>query len=133
MKSKLVLKSALLLLSIVGLTACPKSSSNAPGPSGSSRQVTYELTGTASGNINAIYFGESGAALSESAIVLPWSKSVTINDNVPAITLSTAVSNATPNQTLTAKIIVGGVVKVQQTATVGADGNTSIALPSYVF
>lgn len=133
MYSKIILKSTLLLLSIVGLTACTKSSSNAPGPSGNSRQVTYELTGTATGNISAIYFGASGSALSESAITLPWSKSVVINDNVAAITFSTAVSNASPSQTITAKIIVGGVVKLQETATVGSNGNTSIAMPSYIF
>ncbi len=133
MYSKILSKSALLLLLLVGLTACPKSSSNAPGPSGSSREVTYELTGTAIGNISAIYFGSSGSALSENAITLPWSKSVVINDNVPAVTFSTVVSNGTPNQTITAKIIVGGMVKIQETATVGSDGNTSLALPSYIF
>jgi len=47
-------------------------------------------------------------------ITLPCLIPVIINNNVPAITFQTAVANATPNQTITAKIIVGGVDKKQQ-------------------
>ena len=78
------------------------------------------MTGTAqTPQISAIYFDANGIIQSENnIIIIPWSKSFVIKSDVPAITFQTAVANATPNKTITAKIIVGGVVKFQQTGMV---------------
>lgn len=143
MSSKIILKFSFFIsiVLIMQFSCKKKSSTPSPNPStnspvASSRDVTYELTGNASGqfaNISAIYFSSVGDAESENTITLPWSKSVTINNNVPAITFQTAVSNAIPGQTITAKIIVGGVVKLQETATVKVNGDVSLALPAYTF
>jgi len=126
-----------LFLSILTLLCSCKNTDSSPPPSPAvSRDVKYELTGTASGqftNISVIYIAASGTALSEDKITLPWSKTLKINDNVAAITFQTAVSGATPNQTITAKIIVGGVVKVQETALVASNGIATLALPGYIF
>ena len=136
MYAKLILKSIIGFLILSSLFSCSKDSSNTTSPTPSSREVKYELTGTASGQftrISAIYFSATGTAESENTIKLPWSKSITINNNVAAITFQATVSNASQGQTITAKLIVGGVVKLQQTATVGANGDVSIALPAYLF
>lgn len=134
MYTKSILNTLFLFIVFVSISSCSKDSDQVNEPV--NRDVKYELSGTASGQfarISVIYFDASGTAQSESSVTLPWSKSVIINNNVPAITLQTAVSNATPGQTITAKIIVGGVVKRQETATVKANGDVSLALPSYSF
>jgi hypothetical protein len=134
MYTKPILNTLISFIVLVSIFSCSNDSDQVIEPI--NREVKYELTGTASGQfakISVIYFAANGTAQSESAITLPWSKSVTINNDVPAITLQTTVSNATQGQTITAKIIVGGVVKIQETATVKANGDVSLALPGYSF
>lgn len=134
MYTKSILNTLMLFIVSVSIYSCSKDSNQVIEPI--NREVKYELTGTASGqfaNISVIYFAANGIAQSESSVKLPWSKSVTINNDVRAITFQSTVSNATPGQTITAKIIVGGVVKLQETATVKANGDVSLALPSYSF
>ena len=134
MYTKSILNTLILFIVLASISSCSKDSDQAIEPV--NREVKYELIGTASGQfakISVIYFTSNGTAQSESSVTLPWSKSVIINNDVPAVTLQTAVSNATQGQTITAKIIVGGVVKRQETATVKANGDVSLALPSYSF
>jgi hypothetical protein len=134
MYKKSILNTLNIFIVSVFIFSCSKDSDQVIEPI--NREVKYELSGTASGqfaNISVIYFAANGTAQSESSVTLPWFKSVIINNDVSAITLQAAVSNATPGQTITAKIIVGGVVKLQETSTVKANGDVSLALPSYSF
>lgn len=105
-------------------------------PSPNSREVKYELTGTVTGdnmNIQAIYFIANGDTASENFNSLPWTKTVTMQDDVLSFTFGIVVINATPGQTITAKYFVGGVLKQQATGTANADGTITLNLPSYVF
>ncbi len=135
-------KSTLYLISILLLTALQFSCSNdapkpnAPSPIVTSRDVKYEVTGTAAGqftNIGIIYLDANGTAATEDTPSLPWFKNVVIDKSVRAITLNVSVSNAQQGQLITAKIIVGGVVKRDYTATVASNGIATIALPVYIF
>lgn len=134
MKSKLLVFSLFLSFGLFSLSSCSSDSDGGSGnPTPVSRDVKYEVTGNATGNFQVTYFTATGSATNESFTSIPWSKQLTIQNNVPAITFNASVNGATPGQTITAKIYVGGVVKREGTSIVQSNGIAVIVLQSYVF
>ncbi|MGV3695800.1 MmpS family transport accessory protein [Flavobacterium sp.] len=130
MKSKFLVFS--LFLSF-GLLASCSSDGGSGNPPADSRQVKYEVTATTGGSFNVIYFTATGSATPENFTAVPWTKEVTMQSNVQAVTFNASVANATPGQTITSKVYVGGVVKRQGTSTVQANGTAFVALQPYTF
>jgi len=114
------------------MVSCKKKDSE-PTPEPISREVTYQLEATTLANTSVTYTGATGATQSASGMTLPWSVALTVDPTVASVTFSTIVSNATPTKTITAKIIVGGVVKRNVSAVVDDNGDASITLPAYTF
>lgn len=135
MKTKILFYCLFLSFGFFATTSCSSDNDSGtnPPPAGGSRDVKYEVTGNATGSFNTTYFTESGAGTFEMFSSLPWSKEMTMQPSVSAIGFNVTVSGATPGQTITAKIYVGGVVKREGTATVATNGGTYVSLPSYVF
>lgn len=134
MKSKFSVLTLFISFCFLSLTSCSSDSDGGSGtPTPVSREVKYEVTGNAVGNFQVTYFTATGSATNESFTSIPWSKEVTVQNDVAAIAFNASVSGATPGQTLTAKIYVGGVVKREGTSVVQNNGIAVIAVPTYVF
>ncbi len=99
--------------------------------SSDSRNVRYEITGTARGTYDATYITGNATGASATPTSLPWSKEEVMKAGITTITISSAVIGATPGQTITTKIYVGGVEKNSRTETVQANGTGIIAALSY--
>ena len=129
-----VLKTALTILVITFTISCSKDDDNdTPTDTPTdSRNVKYEITGNATGTFDATYITGSGSGTNEKPASLPWSKEIVLQNSLTTVTLNSAVLQATPGKTITAKIYVGGVVKKEQTATVQSDGTGIIAGLTYV-
>ncbi|WP_310556669.1 MmpS family transport accessory protein [Flavobacterium sp.] len=127
-----ILKSVLLLFTVITFSSCSNSDNNSNNPPSGSRNVKYEITGNAIGTFDATYANGSGQAANEMPLTIPWSKDVIFQSNVTTASISSAVTGATAGQTITTKIFVGGVVKKEQTATVQANGAAIIPALTYV-
>ncbi len=96
------------------LISCSKDDNNDNGGN-NSRQVKYELTGTYSGTLLIVYINEDGVNQLADNVSLPWSKEVTIKGNNATTLILNANSEVggfgQANQTITGKILVGGVEK----------------------
>lgn len=132
MKSKFLVFSV-FIFSIFSLSSCSSDSNGGSSNPPVSREVKYEVTGNAAGNFQVTYFTATGSATNESFTSIPWSKEVTMQNDVAAIAFNASVSGATPGQTITAKIYVGGVVKREGTSVVQNNGIAVVAVPTYVF
>jgi hypothetical protein len=98
-----------------------------------SRDVKYEITGNFSGELSAIYFDKGGNPLNEDVTSLPWTKQITADAGVPGITFSASGHGGVKDQTLTAKIYVGGEVVKESTAKANNDGIIVVTLAPYLF
>jgi hypothetical protein len=98
-----------------------------------SRDVKYEITGNFSGELSAIYFDKGGNPLNEDVTSLPWAKQITADAGVPGITFSASGHGGVKDQTLTAKIYVGGEVVKESTAKANNDGIIVVTLAPYLF
>jgi len=131
MKTVNVLKTVVIIM-VLGLAmSCSKDKNkDSPKPT-DSRNVKYEITGNATGTFDATYITGSATGANAKPTSLPWSKEEVFQagNNIP--TISSAVIGATPGKTITAKIYVGGVEKIAQSATVQADGTAIIASLRY--
>lgn len=117
----------------LGLTLSCKKDKETPAPGvADSRNVKYELTGNATGTFDATYITGSGTGANTVPTALPWSKEVVFQAGVVSVVFSSAVTEATPGKTITAKIYVGGVVKKEQSATVDVNGRVIIAGLAYM-
>lgn len=135
MTAKAFLKITLFTLAMVFLNGCnDDDTNNTSAPSTpDSRHVKYEITGNATGDFSITYVSQSGSGVSESYTALPFTKEFTAQAGVPSVSYTTSVQQAVPGQTMTAKLLVGGQVKREDTQTVGANGILVISLQSYVF
>lgn len=128
-----ILTSVLFLFATLTITSCSNNddNSNSPTPEPTSRNVKYEITGNATGTFDATY-STGGQAANETPTSIPWSKELVFPVGFNTTSISSAVIGATPGQTITTKIYVGGVVKKQQSATVQANGTAIIPSLTYV-
>ena len=125
----LIAASVMLLLAV----SCKKE--NGSGNS-TSRNIKYELTGTAAGKLNVVYYDAQGTATTVTNVMLPWSKEITVASGVAyAGVTATAVVNggSTAGQTVSAKLYAGGVVKKSQAATVDNNGYFTIGPLMFYF
>ncbi|MDJ1497612.1 MmpS family transport accessory protein [Cytophagaceae bacterium DM2B3-1] len=110
--------SAILFLSLVlTFASCDKSSD----PDVESREVTYEITGSYTGEVMVLYTNETGQTQTINNVSLPWTKKIKVANNVPAVTFTAATNSSKPDQAgkiATAKLHIGTEVKesVNQTA-----------------
>lgn len=135
MKTKFLSYCLFLTFGLLGISSCSSDSDSGSGnpPPAGSREVKYEVTGTATGNFNVIYFTETGSTTSQSFSTIPWSKTATMQSSVASVGFNATVTGAVAGQTITAKIYVGGVVKREGTSTVQANGGAFVALQPYTF
>ncbi len=130
MKTINLFKVAITILLITFSTSC---SSDDDSSAGDSREVKYEITGNATGTFDSTYITGSGSGANETPTALPWSKTIVVQANIAAVSISAGVISATPGQTITVKIFVGGVMKKEQDATVQANGTAIVAALQYTF
>lgn len=123
---------ALLLLTAFLTSSCgggDNDNTPTPSPSGS-RVVLYTLTGTYSAPLTIIYTNEDGGRQVVDKVALPWSKEVTVKGiGVVSISLgggSEAGNYGQPGETLTGKIMVGGIEKKSITATAISTGRIEL-------
>lgn len=130
---KSIIKTAALVLtlafSVVSCSSDDDDNNSAPA----SRDVRYELTGNFTGELSTIYFDKGGNPLNEDVTKLPWTKEITIDKGVNGVTASASGHGGLKDQTLTAKIYVGGVVVKESTAKANSDGIIVVTLVPYVF
>lgn len=130
MKTTNLMKTILLIV-VLGLAISCSKDKKSPTPA-DSRNVKYEITGNATGTFDATYITGSGSGSNVRPTSLPWSKEIVVQAGVGGVSISSAVTGATPGKTITAKIYVGGVVKKEQTETVQANGVAIIGSLNYI-
>jgi hypothetical protein len=119
------------LMAFTMLVSCKKDKDEPK--SSDSRNVRYELTGTARGTYDVTYITGAGSGTNEKPTSLPWTKDIVVTVDNLGVGFSAAVLGATPGTTITGKIYVGGVEKkASPPATVQADGTAIIGGLSYV-
>ncbi|HEX7366329.1 MAG TPA: MmpS family transport accessory protein [Pelobium sp.] len=88
-----------------------------------SRNVKYEITGSATGSFTMVYTNSSGVAENVTVQSLPWSKELTVQNSVQAV-IFTANGTTTPGKVAVANLYIGN--KIEQTATQTANSNGTI-------
>ncbi|WPR70358.1 MmpS family transport accessory protein [Flavobacterium sp. NG2] len=125
MKTMNLLKTGISFMTFALLLSCSKddanSNDNASTPT-DSRNVKYEVSGTATGTFDVTYITGSSSGSNAVPSALPWTKEIVAPNGFFAPTINASVFGATPGKTLTAKIYVGGVVKKEQTEIVQSNG-----------
>lgn len=129
---KSILKTLAIVLTLA-FTAVSCSSDDDNSKPGSSRDVKYEITGNYTGELSATFFDKGGNPLNEDVTKLPWTKEVTVDASVQGITMSAGGHGGIKDQTLTAKIYVGGQVVKETTAKTNNDGIIVLTLAPYLF
>lgn len=124
------IKLTYFLILFLIISSCNNDSNSSQSPS--SRNVKYEITGSATGSFDTTYISSSGSGENEIFTALPWSKEFTADASVSGITLQAAVSGAVPGQTISAKILVGGVVKREGIGVVQNNNIGIVVLQPYV-
>ena len=121
----------LMTLFLTLLISCSKDDDKDNGGN-NSRQVKYELTGTYSGTLLIVYINEDGVNQLADKVSLPWSKEVTIKGNSATTLILNANSEVggfgQANQTITGKILVGGVQKKTATTNSTNSGYIDISV-----
>ncbi|KAB7530211.1 hypothetical protein F8C76_01500 [Flagellimonas olearia] len=118
---------ALALLIMVTFAAC----SSDDGPASQNRNMKYELTGNYSGEITVIYSDEGGNQQIAETSSLPWSKSVTIDGDVPVVVLGVGNSVTNPGnegETTVLKIYSGKRVVEESSVTAISDGYMNFSI-----
>lgn len=132
MKTISFFKLGLVVFLLSFLSSCGDDDNGTTTPTSDSREVKYEVTGNAVGTYDVIYITGSNTGASAIPTSLPWTKDIVAQPGSFAATMNASVSGATPGQTLTARIYVGGVVKKEQTETVQSNGIAIIGSLQYV-
>ena len=121
----------LMTLFLTLLISCSKDDDKDNGEN-NSRKVKYELTGTYSGTLLIVYINEDGVNQLADNVSLPWSKEVTIKGNSATTLILNANSEVggfgQANQTITGKILVGGVQKKTATTNSTNSGYIDISV-----
>ena len=130
-KMKTLLKKLLFIITLLMIASCNNDDDN-NSTSSDSREVKYEVTGNAIGTYDVVYITGSNTGSSAIPTSLPWTKDIVAQDGPFAATMTASVSGATPGQTITARIYVGGKVKKEQTETVQSNGLAIIASLQYL-
>lgn len=124
---------AIVLTLAFTAVSCSSDKDNESEPVSKSRDVKYEITGNFTGELSAIYFDKGGSPLNEDVTSLPWTKQITADAGVSGITFSASGHGGVKDQTLTAKIYVGGEVVKESTAKANNDGIIIVTLAPYLF
>lgn len=128
------MRSLILSVVVIACSACDKDEdqpiTQIPVPA--SREITYEVSGLPGGVVHAAYITASGSGASETLDAVPWNKTVTLQDQVPSVTLSVVCSEGVPGNSVRARILLGDTTVREQTTTLDNEGNASIALQPYV-
>ncbi|WP_159076448.1 hypothetical protein [Flagellimonas amoyensis] len=112
---------------MVGLGACSSDDGSVP----QTREMTYEITGNYSGEVVIVYSDEGGNQQIAEAESLPWSKSVTIDGDVPVIVLGVSDSVSNPGnegETVLLKIYRGDTVVEESTVTAISNGYMNFSM-----
>lgn len=120
----------------VSLLACSKKSDSV-SPQASSKVVKYELTGNYTGKLTIVYTNASGVNENVTYATLPWSKEITVSNDVLSVAFTSSTTSTSTlgvkDQTVTAKLYVGGVVKKSTTSTADVNGQVTLGAMAYVF
>lgn len=118
---------SLAFVIMVGLGACSSDDGSVP----ETREMTYEITGNYSGEMVIVYSDEGGNQQIAEVESLPWSKSVTIDGDVPVIVLGVSDSVSNPGnegETVLLKIYRGDSVVEESTVTAISNGYMNFAM-----
>jgi hypothetical protein len=118
---------ALFVLLFMG--SCSKDNNNAIPVS---RNVKYEITGSATGSFTMVYTNASGALENITVQSLPWSKEVTVQNSVQTVAFSSSGST-TMGKSAVANLYIGGVVKQSANLTSDANGILAFAGLSFIY
>jgi len=130
------MKSILKTLAIVmtlAFTTVSCSSDNDDNGGASSRDIKYEVSGNYAGTLSATYTESGNGGQNVDITSLPWSKEFTASADTYGAGITVSGYGGTQGQTLTVKIIVGGKVEKETTATATNDGIIVAAPGSFVF
>jgi len=128
---KSVFKTLAIVLTLA-FTAVSCSSDNDDNNSGGgSKDVKYEVTGNYTGQLDVTYIEAGGGALNEDINALPWTKEFTSTSTGAGVNVSG--NGGKKDETVTAKIYVGGKVVKELTAKANNDGIIVVVPGSYVF
>lgn len=131
---KSIMKTLAIVLTLAfTAVSCSSDKDNESEAVSKSRDVKYEITGNFTGEFSAIYFDKGGSPLNEDVTSLPWTKEITADAGVPGITFSASGHGGVKDQTLTAKIYIGGEVVKESTAKANNDGIIIVTLAPYLF
>ena len=108
--------------------SCSKDDAESP----TSRNVKYEITGNFTGDFIVVYTNASGATENVNIQSLPWTKEITLQNNVKGVGFS-ANGLTSPGKTSTSNLYVGGSLKQTANQTSSADGVIIFGTLSYVF
>lgn len=117
----------LLFVIMVGLGGCSSDDGSVP----QTRGMRYEITGNYSGEMVVVYSDEGGNQQVAEVESLPWSKSVTIDGDVPVIVLGVSDSVSNPGnegETVLLKIYRGKSVVEESTVTAISNGYMNFSM-----
>ncbi|KAF2331043.1 hypothetical protein D9M71_637690 [compost metagenome] len=129
---KSILKTLAIVLTLA-FTAVSCSSDNDDNGGASSRDIKYEVSGNYAGTLSATYIESGNGGQNVDITSLPWSKEFTASADTYGAGITVSGYGGTQGQTLTVKIIVGGKVEKETTATATNDGIIVAAPGSFVF
>ncbi len=105
---KLFTKTILILLTISALFfSCDKDTNPEPQKS---REIKYEIIGTATGTFDVSYTPATGGIITEEITSLPWVKRITIQQQIPSVGLIATTKSAISGQTISVKIYAGNEI-----------------------
>ncbi|QSW87256.1 MULTISPECIES: MmpS family transport accessory protein [Flavobacterium] len=131
---KSVLKTLAIVLTLAfTAVSCSSDNDKDDNSAGASRDVKYEITGNYTGSLSATYIEKGGNALNEDVNSLPWTKEFTAEPKSMGASVSASGNGGVTGQTITVKMIVGGKVVNELTATADNSGIIVAALTAHVF
>ncbi|GGF19166.1 hypothetical protein [Flavobacterium limi] len=127
------LKQIMLMLTLVFTFASCSSDDNDNDSVNKSRDVKYEVTGNYTGQLDVTYMEKSGAPLIEDITSLPWTKEFTADADSDGALVHTSGYGGIKDQTVTAKVYVGGKVVSELTGKADSEGIIVVHPKTYVF
>lgn len=130
---KTQLKQLMLMLTLVFTFASCSSDNDDKDSVNRSRDVKYEVTGNYTGTLSVVYTESGNAGQSADITAFPWTKEFTASSDTAGAGLTVSGYGGVADQTITVKIIVGGIVEKETTAKATSDGIIIGAPGSYIF
>lgn len=134
--SVLTALSVMLLISACGKDNNTPTPTPTPKPTPTpvaNRNIKYEVTGNFSGIMEVTYTQAGGGVGTQPEITLPWTKEITCDPSVGAVTINVSGRGGVEGQSFVVKIYAGGVEKRTVTGVAASNGIAVAITNPYVF